>query len=128
MIDPRQPLWHAVVVSVFGLERELEETPGGRCQDLSRTPAETAISPDPLESRIAIADQPHPKVIVGRGRTRRAEDRSNEVVVEEWGPHGDLRLLQRENRVVVPRSLPEGGKRKWVLPRSPEYVAFALRT
>src|SRR5262245_6300054 len=115
MIDPCQPLGHAVIVSVFSLERELEETLGGRCQDLSWMPAETEISSDPLESRIASTDQTHPKVIVGSSRPRCAEYCSNEVIVEEWGPHGDLRLLQCENRVVVPGSLPEDGKRKRVL-------------
>src|SRR4030095_15545931 len=124
MIDPCQPLRHAVVVCIFGFEGELEEPSRDRWQDLPRTPAETAIGPDPLESRIAIAYQPHPKVIVGRGRSRRAKDRSNEVVVEKWGPHGDLCLLQRENRVVVPRSLPEDGKRKWMMLEEPRVCSL----
>src|SRR2546425_12966518 len=93
MIDPGQPLRHPVVVGVFRLERELEETSGGRRVEASCASADAAVSPDPTKRWIAFADQPQANVAVRTGRLRRAVDRSDEFVVEVRGPHSELSLL-----------------------------------
>src|SRR5207302_1319199 len=46
-----------------------------------------------------------------RGRTK---DGSDEIVVEVRGSHGELRLLEREYSIVIPGTLPEGGKGNWM--------------
>src|ERR1700751_3995869 len=48
--------------------------------------------------------------VAGKGRRRRPKDGSDEVVVKEWRSHSELRLLQREHPVLIPRSLLEGSK------------------
>src|SRR5207249_7571465 len=75
----------------------------------SGVPSKAAVSPDFREGRVAVANQP--EALVGRsvGR-RRAIHRSDEVVVQERRSDSQLRPFEPENPMVVPRSLPEGGK------------------
>src|SRR5437867_1497355 len=115
MIDPGQPLGHTIVVRVLGLERELEETPGACREDASRASTDAPVRPDSPKSWTTFADQAEANIAARTGRPRRAKDRSDELVVEIRGSHGELSLLQRENSVVRPGGLPESGKRHWVL-------------
>src|SRR2546426_6586370 len=82
MIDPGQPLGHPVVVGVFRLEQEFEEAAGGCGGETPRVTGKAAVGPDPPENRIAVGDQLQADVVVREDRLRRAEDCSDEVVVE----------------------------------------------
>src|SRR5206468_665359 len=81
--------------------------------------AKAEVGPDPPKRRIPVGDQTHAHVVVREGRLRRAENRSDDVVVEVRGPQGELGLLQREEAVVVPGTLPKDRKGKRVPPKEP---------
>src|SRR6266851_5868076 len=116
MIQVCQPLGHAIIVGIFRLECELEEAAGDRRSQISGIPAYTAIGPNLPKSRTAVADQTQAEVVaVCTVVTRRAEDRSDEVVIEIRGSNTELALFQSQNTVVVPRRLAEGRERNCVL-------------
>src|SRR5438309_2910448 len=104
MINSSHPLRHAVVVSIFRLERKFLET------SKHRPTADTAIGPHPPQNRIAVLDQPQTNVAALRAATRGTEDHSDKIVVEVWRAYGELSLFQRENSVVIPRGLTESSK------------------
>src|SRR5438309_2338358 len=110
MIDPGHPLRHPVIVGVFRLERELEETPGGHRGEMPRVSIQAAVGADSPKGGISVCNQPEAEVAALAGKLRRPEDCSHEVVIEIGGPESELGLLQREKPIMVPGSLPEDGK------------------
>src|ERR1039458_1727822 len=111
MIDARHPLGHAIVVGVFGLERELEQTAG----DCSRQPpmvsSQTAIGPDLPKRGAAVCNQTDTVVVIGEnialhnGGFWGAKCRPDKVIVKIGRTQGNLCLLQSQKTIVVPRGL-----------------------
>ena len=87
MVDAGQPLWHAIVIGVFRLERELQQASK---DERGETSAHATVGQKPAKSRIALGNQPKANVIVVvviavialEVRFGRAENRSDEVVIE----------------------------------------------
>src|SRR5438034_366509 len=126
MIDAGQPRRHPIVVGVFCFAQELKKAVRGRRSETPPASAQSAVRPNSRERGVAFCDQPQTNVVVRERRLRRAEYGPHELVVEIGRPHGELRLLQCEQAVVVPWSLPENSKGKRVPPNQPGVRLLSL--
>src|SRR3979490_2160262 len=104
MIDAGKRLRHSIVVGIFGLQSELLHLLGRGAS------TKAAVSLKMPEGRISVRDQAKANVVVGESGPGCAEDSFHKVVVEERRSQRKLGLFQREETVVVPRSLPEQGE------------------
>ena len=127
MVDAAQPLRHSHVVGILRLELKLEKAPVSCPQKASTVARQAAVGGNPQKCFVSVGDQPETNVVVFQGRFRRAKNGSDKIVVQVWRSHGELRLLQTENPVVMPGGLLEHGKRDRV-PRSDAVVGFACQT
>jgi hypothetical protein len=113
VIDLHHGLGHAVVVRVFGLERELEKTARNCRTYASPIASKTAIGAYLPQSLVTIGNQLQAEFRIQR-RWRRAKDSTDKVVVEVRRTQSDLGLLQFEQTVVMPGSLTEHSERERV--------------
>ncbi len=95
MIDLSHPLWHSVVVGVFGLEEKFKEPSVNARKQALRSSIEAAIGPNHAKRRVPVGDQSQANVVVCEGRLRCAEDGPNEIVVQIRGSQRELSLLKR---------------------------------
>src|SRR5258708_1080222 len=72
---------------------------------MSGARSDAAVGPDPAKSRISIPDQSNANVAALAARFRSPEHGPDKVIIEVRRPHSDLRFLQTQNSVVVPRGL-----------------------
>src|SRR5579864_4765760 len=101
MIDPCQPLRHPVVIGVFCLEGEFEQTVSHCCCKGTSIAADAAVGTDSSQRRIAVSDKLHADV-VGHCRLRRPKHGAHKIVVEKGRAHRELVLLKGEDAEVVP--------------------------
>src|SRR5947208_2078516 len=106
MVQPRQPLRHAVIVGIFRFESKFKKTVGDfRAQ--SRFAPNPAVGTKARECRVA-ADQLQTNVLsVWPVRLRRTEHCTDKIVVKKRRSYRQLALLQGQNSVVIPGRLPE---------------------
>src|ERR1700674_15691 len=125
MIDPCEPLGHAIVVCIFRPERELKPTsgdgakhrPGGSCQ--APVSSNSAKGGAPIGDQSGAIFAVFENVGLCDGRIRGAESRPDKVIVEVRRPQGKLGLLQGKEAVVMPGGLPESNKGKRVPSHQP---------
>src|ERR1017187_7227227 len=96
MVYPGHPLGHSHVICVFRFKQEFEESPGGCPQEASPFSRQSTVSWDPEEGPVSISNQPERILVAGEGRRGRSKHGSNQIIVEERRPQGELCLLQRE--------------------------------
>ena len=95
---------------MFSLAHELDPAATRRCPRTAvhRTP----VGRHCCHRRIAVSNQPEADRVVRQARCGSAEHRPDEVVIEKRRSHGELRLFEREQPIMVPGRLPEHRKRK----------------
>jgi hypothetical protein len=112
MIDLRYPLRHAVIVSIFRLKGKIMVLAENGAGKIFASAGEAHVGPNLPQGFRPIANQADSKVIISSHSLWRAEKGPHHVFIEEWRPHGELRLFQGQQAVMVPWGLPEGRKRK----------------
>src|SRR6266852_8801131 len=105
MIHPSDPLRHAVIIGLFGLEHELEIGPAEGCSKAVR-PTQTTIRAQPTQREAAVTNEPHPHVAASLG-SRRPEDCADDFVVQVGRAQCQWCLLQHQHAEVIRRWLAE---------------------
>src|SRR5437899_4000400 len=88
VVHSSEPLRHAVVVRILGLEGELVDGSFERAHNTALT--DTSIGSDLPHAGISVGDQAQADVTIGERSPRRAVGRSDKLVVKKWRPHGQL--------------------------------------
>src|ERR1700751_1678673 len=107
VVKPGKPLWHPHVTCVLRFEQKLEKATRGCSQNPSPISRHATVRRDSEQSAVSVGNESQGNLVAGEDR--RPEDSPDKIVVEEWGPHGQLRLLQRQHPMEIPGALPEGG-------------------
>src|SRR5215469_15408986 len=112
MVNARDPLRHAHVIGVFGLELKLEESARGFAHKLDPLAANAAIRRNAGQIQAAISDQTQRDFIIRESGIRSAENCANQVVVHVRGAQRELGLLKSRDAEVMPRALLKRCKRR----------------
>src|SRR5437762_13174397 len=100
-IELCKPMRHADVVGVLGLAHEVDPL----SEERSPKPIDrSAIGRNDAKRGSPVADQAKTYILIGWCRSRSAKNRSNQIVVQEWGSKRHLCLLERQKTVVMPRA------------------------
>src|SRR6185312_10662735 len=81
MVDPRQPLGHAIIVGIFCLKGKLLVPMQGLCDAGNRSRGETAIRSNLPQSGVAISNEPKRRPVVQQ-LCRRLVRQSNQIVIK----------------------------------------------
>src|SRR5713226_4035379 len=99
MICPSDPLWHAVIVGIFGLEHELEIGPVEGCSNAVRS-SQTTVRPQPTQRNAAVTNEAQPHVAPSLG-SRGPEYCADDLVVQIRCAQCQLCLLQHQHAEVI---------------------------
>jgi hypothetical protein len=95
MIEPGEPLRHAVVISILGFESEF-------LRNSATQPLRPELPPNPRSVGIrckAVLPSPIKRTrrsLFAMADFWRAKNSLQKLVIEKWRPYGHLRLLQRQ--------------------------------
>src|SRR5579872_6229588 len=106
VIQSGHPLRHAVIVSVFRLEQELEKP----MEQWVAAASDTDIGAEISQGRSSIPDEAQSSLLICGNRTRSSVNQLDNLVVEKRRAHSKLSLLQSQDAEVVPGRLAEGDK------------------
>ena len=116
VIHACQPLRHSIIVRVLCAEGKLLKTARHGSRPAPGAASQAAIGAEFQERRITISNQSRTVSVVlknialrNRG-TGRAERGTDQIVVEKRRTRRELGLFQRQQTVLIPRRLLEGGK------------------
>src|SRR6266403_802483 len=113
MVEPGQPLRHAIVISVFCFKGELLVAVQYRSQTRNRPKGDATIGPNPSQGWVTIGNEAKRRLVLQQLR-RRLVRQSNEIVIKIGCSICELRSFHGKFAGHIPWGLPERGEGKLV--------------
>src|SRR4029077_10837585 len=106
MVEPGQPLRHAIVIGVFGFKGELLVAMQYRSETRNAAKGDATIGPNSSQGWVTIVNEAKRRLVIQQLR-RRLVRQSNEIVIKIGRPICELRSFHVKFAGHIPGRLPE---------------------